>query len=222
MRRRQSPGFSPRAAVRRCSGVVAMHRKRRLGPTFDSLKRCRWMALLAGGSVDAGRWTRFKRGSGSARRGEPRGFCAAGLTASLERRGEGAGGARELPTWEARGRSRAPLALGGVEPLHGSGCHRCVLPILRWGRLRPPGTALPSPGRGSSRRSGGSGRVPVPPVRDTASRSSRLILAHAVPVRPRPRARSVTRSPDERPHPSVLDQLHGTRAAGRLLVGDVD
>ena len=58
-------------------------RKRRLGLTFDSLKRCRWMALLAGGSFDARRWTRFERGSGSARRGEPRGFCAPGLTSAL-------------------------------------------------------------------------------------------------------------------------------------------
>ena len=58
-------------------------RKRRLGPTLDSLKRYRWMALLVGGSVDAGRWTRYERGYGSARRGVPRGFFAPGLAASL-------------------------------------------------------------------------------------------------------------------------------------------
>jgi len=57
--------------------------KRQLGPTFDSLKRCHWTALLVGGSVDAGRWTRFERGRGSVKRGERRGYCAPWLTASL-------------------------------------------------------------------------------------------------------------------------------------------
>ena len=33
-------------------------RKWRLSPTFDALTRCRWMALLAGGSVDGGSWAR--------------------------------------------------------------------------------------------------------------------------------------------------------------------
>ena len=49
------------------------------------------------------------------------GVCDAGLAAALERGGEGAGGAREFPGWEARRRSRAPprgiaLAVVGVAP----------------------------------------------------------------------------------------------------------
>ena len=71
-----------------------------------------------GGSADAGFCTRFRWRLGA---GERRGLgrlCGASVAPALECRGEGAGGAREFPAWEARRRSRPPprdIALAVVD-----------------------------------------------------------------------------------------------------------